>query len=74
VNEGTRTYLTTAEVSAMLGIPENTLRWWRHQGRGPASFKIGSRVVYERASLEQWISQERAATISGGQHRRLGGT
>jgi predicted DNA-binding transcriptional regulator AlpA len=36
------------------------LRYWRHLGIGPRSFRIGRRVVYRNADLRAWIeSQER---------------
>ena len=35
--------LTLAEVAEILKSPENTLRWWRQIGSGPAFFKIGRR-------------------------------
>ena len=40
--------LTITEAAALLRTPVATLRWWRHQGTGPASFRIGRRVFYRR--------------------------
>jgi predicted DNA-binding transcriptional regulator AlpA len=57
-----RTLLTTAQVSQQTGVPQETLRYWRHRGVGPKSFKLGPRkVVYDEAELEAWIEAQRAA-------------
>ncbi len=52
--------LKIPEVSAMTGIPEATLRYWRHVGAGPKSFRLGGRVVYKAADIEAWIEQQYA--------------
>lgn len=51
-------------VSAIMGRPVPTLRWWRAQGIGPRSFKLGRRVVYRRSDVNTWIEQQYAATAS----------
>lgn len=56
-----RTILTTAEVSETTGIPSETLRYWRHRGEGPRSFKLGRRVVYSEQDLTEWIEARRSA-------------
>lgn len=53
-------YLTTAEVAAMVRAPVETVRFWRHVGKGPASFKLGRRVLYDPADVEEWIAAARA--------------
>ncbi|WP_394329104.1 helix-turn-helix transcriptional regulator [Mycobacteroides abscessus] len=50
----------------MTGLPPATLRYYRHMGTGPASFKIGRRVVYRVAELERWLSEQEKATTRGG--------
>jgi predicted DNA-binding transcriptional regulator AlpA len=58
--------LRTAEVSGQTGIPVATLRWWRHRGEGPPSFKLGKKtVVYPEDALAVWVSSQRAATTRG---------
>ena len=60
-----RTILSTAEVSEILGVPTETLRFWRHKGTGPQSFKLGPRKVrYAREDLDAWIAEQRQATGS----------
>lgn len=53
--------------SSYTGIPEATLRYWRMSGIGPASWKIGRKVVYDRAELDRWMAEQKAATLRGGQ-------
>ncbi|MBA2768586.1 MAG: helix-turn-helix domain-containing protein [Sporichthyaceae bacterium] len=43
--------LKIPDVSAMTGIPEATLRFYRHQGTGPRSFKLGRRVMYREEDV-----------------------
>jgi Helix-turn-helix domain len=38
--------------------PLSTLRYWRHIGYGPKSFKIGGRVVYKLEDVERWIEEQ----------------
>ncbi len=47
--------LRLPEVAALTGIPENTLRFWRHSGTGPKSAKLGRRVVYREEDVRAWL-------------------
>jgi Helix-turn-helix domain len=59
--------LTTRQASEWLGLPEATLRWYRHRGdRGPRSYGLGSRIFYDLADLEMWAESQKAATAKGG--------
>lgn len=50
------------EVAAEFGVPIKTLRFWRYQGTGgPPSFKLGRRVVYDRADVLAWYDAQRHA-------------
>lgn len=44
--------LTTAEVAVMYRTNPETVRYWRHVGKGPKGRKVGRRVLYERADVE----------------------
>jgi len=57
--------LTITEAAELLRAPVATLRYWRHLGSGPRSFRLGRRVLYRRADLRAWIDA-RADQISGG--------
>ena len=57
-------FLTTAEVSEIARIPAESLRWMRHVGKGPKSFKLGRRVLYAVEDVEAWIEAARADSPS----------
>jgi predicted DNA-binding transcriptional regulator AlpA len=48
------------EVSKMTGVPEATLRYWRHTGnRGPKSANLeGRRVVYREQDVVAWVDAQ----------------
>jgi hypothetical protein len=50
--------LTITEAADVLRAPVATLRYWRHLGTGPNSFRLGRRVFYSRADLETWIDAQ----------------
>jgi len=52
-------FLTTAEVAELCRAPVETVRYWRHMGRGPASFKVGRRVLYDADDVERWLAKQR---------------
>jgi excisionase family DNA binding protein len=57
--------LTTAEVSALLGIPTSTLRWYRSMNKGPACFRLGRSVRYRRTAIQEWIESSEARSNRG---------
>lgn len=59
--------LTTKQVADRYPfLNVGTLRFWRHNGTGPASFTIGSKVLYRRSEIERWIAEQEKATTRGG--------
>jgi predicted DNA-binding transcriptional regulator AlpA len=51
--------LNTTEVSDLTRVPIATLRWWRHQGIGPRSFKLGPRkVMYKQSDVQAWLDEQ----------------
>lgn len=58
--------LNENEVSAATGIAPGTLRYWRHCGIGPRSFKLGRLVRYDPQDVQDWIDSQKAATSRGG--------
>jgi excisionase family DNA binding protein len=50
--------LTLQEACAYLRIPEGTLRYWRHLGTGPRSFKLGRHIRYWKTDLLLWLTEQ----------------
>ena len=50
--------LRLPEVAELIGVPENTLRFWRHRGTGPKSARLGRRVVYRECDVLAWIDKQ----------------
>lgn len=50
--------LTTTEIAEITRTPASTLRYWRHIGTGPHSFRLGRRVVYRRADVTAWLDEQ----------------
>lgn len=53
------TYMTTEEVARLCRTSPETVRFWRHVGKGPRSFKVGRRVLYAAADVEAWLAAAR---------------
>ena len=51
--------LTISEAAEVLRAPVATLRYWRHLGTGPHSFRLGRRVLYRRDDLDAWVEARR---------------
>ena len=58
-------YLTTVEVADECRTSPETVRYWRHIGYGPSSFKIGRRVLYDANDFASWIEGERRKQSQG---------
>lgn len=54
-------FMTTAEVAEVTRTPVETVRYWRHVGKGPRSFKVGRRVLYAVDDVESWLEAARKA-------------
>ena len=50
--------LTLSEAASVLRTPVATLRYWRHLGAGPHSFRIGRSVRYWRTDVLHWLEQQ----------------
>jgi hypothetical protein len=53
------------EVSALIGVPINTLMDYRARGKGPQSAVIGGRVKYRRADVLTWVDECFADSAKG---------
>lgn len=65
------TMMTLAEVAEYVRAPESTVRFWRHKGTGPKSFKIGRRVMFRQEDVEAWLEEQYSAGAAEA-HRRVG--
>ena len=54
-------YLTTEEVADLLRTSPESVRYWRHVGKGPRSFKVAKRVLYAVEDVESFIAEARKA-------------
>lgn len=50
--------LTISEVAAIVRAPIATMRYWRHLGTGPRSFRVGRGVRYWRHDVTDWLHQQ----------------
>ena len=51
--------LITEEVAELLRTTPETVRYWRHVGKGPRSFKVGRRVLYAESDVAAWIDEKK---------------
>ena len=60
--------LYTKQVATEYGLNYGTLRYWRSNDQGPASFTLGprGRVVYRRSEVERWLAEMEETTRRGG--------
>lgn len=58
-------FMTTAEVADTLRTSTETVRYWRHIGKGPQSFKVGRRVLYAADDVEAFIAEARSLAKVG---------
>lgn len=50
--------LNINEVANLLRVPVATLRYWRHLGTGPRSFRVGRGVRYWRNDVRAWLRRQ----------------
>jgi excisionase family DNA binding protein len=50
--------LTITEAAELLRAPVATLRYWRHLGSGPRSFRLGRRVLYRYSDVQMWVDEQ----------------
>lgn len=58
-------YLTTDEVADLLRTSPESVRYWRHVGKGPRSFKVAKRVLYDVEDVEAFIAAARSLAEVG---------
>ena len=63
--------VTAGEAARLVGLSASTLAKLRLNGNGPAYCKLGRRVVYRPADLEQWLQSRTARDTSDADARFL---
>ena len=48
-------YLTPEDLSALLGVPLETVYQWRRKRTGPAGFRVGKHLRYDPNAVSSWI-------------------
>lgn len=60
--------LDSVQTAALLGITPNTLKFWRHKGRGPRFVKLGDSpqagVAYDEADVIAWREARKFSSTS----------
>ncbi|SHN35248.1 helix-turn-helix domain-containing protein [Cryptosporangium aurantiacum] len=51
---------TIQDVSTYLGVPVETLRWWRKNKAGPPCRKAGRHLRYNPADVRAWFDEQAA--------------
>ena len=54
-------YYTKEELAAALGVSERTLDRWHNQRMGPLRTRLGSRILYKKATVAAWIEAQEEA-------------
>jgi len=58
--------LSTKEVADAIGIAPETVRFWRHAGRGPTVVRVGRYVRYRPEDVESWLDSQSTAPRATG--------
>jgi predicted DNA-binding transcriptional regulator AlpA len=57
----TRKILRLEQIAERTGVPLATLRWYRHRGEGPRTWRLGRRVVAYEDDVNSWLDQQAQA-------------
>ncbi len=57
-------YLITEELAERFRTSPGTVRYWRHVGKGPKSFRAGRRVLYRESDVRAWAEALHADTTA----------
>jgi DNA-binding transcriptional MerR regulator len=58
--------MTTEDVAELCRTTAETVRYWRHVGKGPEGFKLGRRVLYAETDVLAWVEAVRARPLDAG--------
>ncbi|MGC4960034.1 helix-turn-helix transcriptional regulator [Gordonia sp. DT101] len=66
MNDETPERMTAPQAAKYLGVSKQTLYNLRSAGSGPASYKIGQKLFFDRRDLDLYIARCKAATLVAG--------
>ena len=52
------------ELAAKLGCRPNTLAKYRIRGTGPRFIKLGNRIAYDPADVDEWLERQKMTSTS----------
>jgi predicted DNA-binding transcriptional regulator AlpA len=67
-------FVRTPEAARLLGLSPRTLEKHRCDGTGPVYHKLGGRVVYTIADIEEWIDASARQSTAESAAARVAGT
>jgi predicted DNA-binding transcriptional regulator AlpA len=51
--------LDTEQLAEQIPVTADTLRYWRHRGKGPRYFKLGGKkVFYRQEDVDAWLDEQ----------------
>ncbi|MEU4708045.1 helix-turn-helix domain-containing protein [Nocardia salmonicida] len=56
--------LTADQAADYYGVTRRTLDNLRREGGGPVYYRLFGRIVYDRADLDAYVAQRKAATVT----------
>jgi hypothetical protein len=60
-----RTIMRPNELSDLINVPAETLKYWRRVAKGPRWYRLeGARIVYDLADVESWLDEQRRAAAA----------
>lgn len=58
-------FLTAKQAANLTGFTVEGLRKWRREKRGPRYYKVGRRVLYDKADLVEFITRHPVSNKRG---------
>jgi prophage regulatory protein len=62
VERAYRAYLDAKNLEELTGTKASTWRYWASIGRGPASFRLGRRRVWDKDVALAWLAEQQDGT------------
>jgi excisionase family DNA binding protein len=57
-------YLTPKEAAPLINVSLRTLELWRSNHYGPRYIKVGRKILYSRAVIDQWLMDKSYGSTS----------